>query len=86
MSTKKSLKIIKNTTCFVEHQKLKLTCSKSSCRHWFENKESYNCIILASKGGMLKQEKVGELLGLTRMRVCQIEKSVMKKIKEFIKT
>ncbi len=75
------LNIVNNTTCFHEHEKRHLECLKSSCRYWLSNGSSYNCTIIESKNGGLKQEIVGELLDLTRMRICQIEQSVLKKIK-----
>lgn len=73
--------VIRNTTCFAEHEKNKLNCLKKTCRQWLDNPKSHNCVILAAKNGPLKQEIVGELLDLTRMRVCQIEKTILYKIR-----
>lgn len=76
----KKLNVIPNTTCFAEHENRKLNCLNSECKQWIDYSESYNCAILASKKGALKQEIVGNILGLTRMRVCQIEKTIINKI------
>ena len=73
---------IENETCFSAHERLALDCKKESCRCWFENFEALNCINIATKRGPEKQEKIGEHFGLTRMRVCQIEKSILYKIRK----
>jgi hypothetical protein len=75
-------KIIKNDTCFAAHKRLHIECKKESCRCWFDNSESLNCINIAVKLGPERQEKIGEYFGLTRMRVCQIEKSILYKIRK----
>lgn len=74
----------KGTTCFKEHAKRNLPCEKTSCRCWLKNDDSLNCAILASQEGPRTLQQIGDLFGITRMRVCQIEKSIMKKIKKEI--
>ena len=75
-------KILKNTTCFNEYKKADVACEKSSCRHWLKCSQYNNCVILASEEGPKTLQEIGDLNGLTRMRICQIEKSALKKIKE----
>lgn len=75
-------KVIENDTCFGAHERLNLTCRKQTCRSWFDSQESNNCVLIAAKKGPEKQEKIGEHFGLTRMRVCQIEKSILYKIRK----
>lgn len=75
-------KIIKNETCFSAHERLNLPCRKQSCRAWFDNQKNLNCVNIAAKKGPKKQEQIGEYFGLTRMRVCQIEKSILYKIRK----
>ena len=77
----KNLNVIQNDTCFACHGRMNLTCEKSSCRHWFESKKHYNCIILHAKGGPEKQEQIGKYFNLTRMRVCQVEKNLLSVLK-----
>ena len=71
--------------CF-EHNKLNNeTCKQTECRYWIKCKEEKNCAILASKNNeKLTLEDVGKLFDVTRMRICQIEKVAITKLKEKI--
>lgn len=80
MSNKNEIR--KNETCFKVHETYDLPCLKQSCRCWFKSPENLNCINIAAKKGPEKQEQIGEHFGLTRMRVCQIEKSILYKIRK----
>lgn len=80
MSNKNEIK--KNETCFNMHERYGVSCLKESCRSWFDSQTNLNCINLAAKKGPEKQEQIGQYFGLTRMRVCQIEKSVLYKIRK----
>jgi DNA-directed RNA polymerase specialized sigma subunit len=71
--------IVKGTTCFAEHEKRTLTCEKASCRMWLDDKKSLNCCILKAKEPHTLQE-IGDMFGVTRMRICQLEKSILKKV------
>jgi DNA-directed RNA polymerase sigma subunit (sigma70/sigma32) len=62
-------------TCYEEHANRKLQCQKRTCRHWQENVEN-KCVILASKEPKTLQE-IGDMFGVTRMRICQLEKSII---------
>jgi len=53
-------------------------------RYYIENAEEYNnCALcaIASKGSMT-QEEVGKHLGLTKMRISQIERQAIQKLKK----
>lgn len=67
-------------TCFTLHEKLNKPCQKTQCRSWFENTDNCNCVILAAKHGPRTLEEVGQLFKLTRMRICQIESNVKRKL------
>lgn len=79
---KMKLNIVPNDTCFAAHERLNVECLNKKCRAWFQNSETLNCINIAAKKGPQKQEKIGEYFDLTRMRVCQIEKSIINRIKK----
>tara|TARA_Y100000593_G_scaffold91046_1_gene178865 strand:- start:12 stop:290 length:279 start_codon:yes stop_codon:yes gene_type:complete len=72
--------IILNTTCFAEHKKRNLKCLNKECKLWTEHKESLNCTIIAAKEGSKTLQEIGDIFGVTRMRVCQIEKSILNKL------
>ena len=72
--------ILNNTTCFKEHQKYKSSCKKQECRHWISCDKFQNCSILAANKGPLTLQEIGDIFGVTRMRICQIEKTVIKKL------
>jgi len=70
---------VKRTTCFAEHQKRSLTCEKSTCRMWIKDGGNFNCCLLKAKEPHTLQE-IGDLFGVTRMRICQLEKSILRKV------
>jgi hypothetical protein len=79
---RKRLNIVAGDTCFLKHEQHNIACEKCECRQWFDNEDSQNCVILAAKKGPQKQERIGQYFGLTRMRVCQIEKGILAKVRE----
>lgn len=83
MGIRKRLDIFPGDTCFEVHEKHSLSCRKEECRQWFNSAEASNCVLLAAKKGPEKQERIGEYFGLTRMRVCQIEKAIVARIREY---
>jgi len=80
----KKLPIVKNSRCFEVHSQHKVNCQKVSCQHHIQNSDSYNCVIVASQNGPYTLQKIGKIYGLTRMRICQIEKNILQKIKNVI--
>jgi hypothetical protein len=77
-------KLLSNTTCFKANSELGLDCQANSCRHWINCAGANNCSILASRHGPKTLQEIGDLCGLTRMRICQIEKSALRKIREYM--
>ena len=57
-------------------------CEEKSCRYFLSSKKHKNCTILASENGPLTLQEIGDIFGVSRMRICQIEKSILKKIKK----
>ena len=77
-------KIKSNRTCFSNCKNLNIDCQTKSCRAWFDCTEYNNCSIIASSDGPMTLQRIGDLFKLTRMRICQIEKNAMKKIREIV--
>ena len=75
-------KEIELNACFNVHKNYSKNCSNTSCRYWHDLEESNNCIINKSNNNPHTLQEIGDILGITRMRVCQIEKRILKKIKD----
>jgi hypothetical protein len=80
VSKEKESKILLNTTCFYEHKKRELGCKKDACRHWIDCKQHQNCTIIASESGPKTLQEIGDIFSVTRMRICQIEKTILSKL------
>jgi DNA-directed RNA polymerase sigma subunit (sigma70/sigma32) len=48
------------------------------------NEKSKNCTLIASKDGPMTLQQIGDIFGVTRMRICQLEKRILKKIETVI--
>jgi hypothetical protein len=91
MQTKKKLNVIQNeggahivqgTTCFSVQAAHGIDCQRTRCQHWISYAEGHNCVIIAAKSGPHTLQKIGQIYGLTRMRICQIEKNIFEKIRK----
>ena len=74
----------KAETCWEKKKKNNTPCKNKACRMWIECRDKQNCTIVAAKEGPLTLQKIGNLHKLTRMRICQVEKEAMRKIRELI--
>jgi hypothetical protein len=72
--------IVPDVACFSVYEKHNVTCRKTSCANWISHSETLNCSVLAAEDGPRTLEQIGEIYGLTRMRICQIEKTIREKI------
>ena len=71
--------------CFNYHHKFKKHCKKKNCRYWINSKNNSNCCIVISKeNNKITLEDIGTIFDVTRMRICQIEKAVLTKIRKKI--
>lgn len=73
--------IVEKTTCFAVQSHYNVDCQRRACQHWISHSDAHNCVILAAQTGAHTLQKIGKIYGLTRMRICQIEKSIFEKIK-----
>ncbi len=73
-------------TCFTNCEAFSVNCKNNKCRAWFKCEKYNNCSILAAKEGPMTLQVIGDLFNLTRMRICQIEKNAISKIRNIIGT
>ena len=66
--------------CFNHFEKNKVKCTNKNCKYFIENNKSFNCTVISAKKGPITLEEIGNIFGVTRMRICQIEKAIMRKI------
>lgn len=76
------LNILNNETCFSVQQKCGVSCQRKSCKNWMPDENNNNCSIIGAQNSPWTLQEVGEIYGLTRMRICQIEKKILNRIKE----
>lgn len=72
------------TTCWETNEANETPCRNKECRLWLKCKEKQNCTIIAAQEGPKTLQEIGNLHSLTRMRICQVEKEALRKIKELV--
>tara|TARA_Y100000817_G_C16372654_1_gene331048 strand:- start:73 stop:303 length:231 start_codon:yes stop_codon:yes gene_type:complete len=61
-------------------------CQRKDCRLWLEYGKDLNCTLVSvKKNGKLTLNEAGERLGISYVRVSQIEKEAVKKLKTVFK-
>ena len=66
-------------TCY----KNKASCGEKTCRMWVDYGDDLNCAqISIKKNGPMTLKQVGERLGISYVRVTQIEKEALKKLEK----
>lgn len=74
--------VIEGTTCFAVHAQYDVDCQRKKCPHWLAFPEKHNCVLIAAQDGPHTLQTIGQIYGLTRMRICQIEKGIFEKVKQ----
>ena len=70
--------------CSIICQEKDIPCPFSECKNWIEFKEDHNCdLISIQKNGEMTLREVGDRMGISYVRVKQIESAAIKKIKSF---
>jgi DNA-binding CsgD family transcriptional regulator len=67
--------------CFESCALNNVNCENAVCRHFIHNEKSLNCVIVAAKEGPMTLQQIGDIFGVTRMRICQLEKRIIEKIR-----
>jgi hypothetical protein len=63
--------------------KNKSPCEQKDCRMWINYDDDLNCVDIAvKKNGPMGLKQIGARLGISYVRVTQIEKEVLRKIKK----
>ena len=75
-----SADIVEDTTCFSEHARLDVKCANTGCKYWIDCAQHNNCTMIGADKGPMTLQQIGNIFGVTRMRICQIEKSILKKL------
>jgi hypothetical protein len=69
-------------TCDQSCEKYGLSCDQVECRNYIEYEEDLNCVLVCvRKHGTLTLEEVSKRMGVSYVRIKQIEDRALKKIK-----
>lgn len=76
------MSLFKFKTCTEACKVLEESCPNNDCRNWMNYEDDLNCaIIAADKHGELTLREVSERIGLSFVRVKQLEDTAKEKIK-----
>ena len=68
--------------CFEYNKMYKKSCTNKTCRYWIQHNNTQNCCINAAKQSeKFTLQDIGEIFNVTRMRICQIEKGILGKLR-----
>jgi hypothetical protein len=81
---KVKLPVVNRIKCHEAVEKYNIPCEKKACNNWVDFSQGKNCLFITSQAGPLTLNEIGKIYGLTRMRICQIEKNIYQKIRSFI--
>ncbi len=69
--------------CAQECKKKQKPCQQSECSHWISYEQESNCSLVSiEENGPMTLVQIGERLGISFVRVAQIEKAAMNKMKK----
>jgi len=67
--------------CLSKCKELDVTCPVEACRHWIEFEEDHNCSLCSiEKNGSMTLREIAGRLGISFVRVKQIQDKSIKKI------
>lgn len=69
--------------CLTECRKSETACNNKECRHWIDYGQDLNCSIQSADiHGPMTLEEVSKRLGMSLVRVKQIEEAALNKLKK----
>jgi hypothetical protein len=78
----KKLNVVNDMTCYDAHNNANVVCNRRSCPKWINFEDQKNCVVIAAKNGPWTLNEIGQIYGLSRMRICQLEKRIYEKIRD----
>jgi hypothetical protein len=81
---RKTLNVLQNVTCYDAIEQHNVPCERKKCHQWINHPDGKNCVYITTQQGALTLREIGKIYGLTRMRICQIEKNIYHKIRSSI--
>ena len=63
--------------CYEKNARKGDACARRECRYWIAHSGAVNCTLVAASKGPMTLQEIGEIIGVTRMRVCQLEKKIL---------
>ncbi len=71
--------------CLKTCKSLGVTCPIKECRYWIESRKENNCMFESiNANGAMTLREVGDRLGVSFVRIKQIESAALKKISRLI--
>jgi len=67
--------------CYTQVASKSVPCKEKDCRHFLNSNDDLNCSIIAANDGPKTLQEIGDYYGISRMRICQIEKAILKKLR-----
>ena len=69
--------------CTEECKKFQQPCAENSCKYWLDYPKELNCtFVTVEKNGTLTLREIAERMGISFVRVKQIEDRAIKRIKD----
>jgi hypothetical protein len=73
---------LKEKKCYIKVLESSKNCEEKECRYFLNSSLDLNCSLHAAYRGPMTLEEIGQYYNISRMRICQIEKSILNKLKK----
>ena len=68
--------------CYVIIRDSNVPCPESTCRYFLKSNCDLNCAMIGALDGPKTLQEIGDYYHISRMRICQIEKSILNKLRK----